>query len=346
MLKGAGYTAEEVDSPRSLLEAARSGQFDLILADLNYTRDTTSGREGLDLLAALEAQGHHTPVIVMTAWSSVDLAVEAMRRGACDFIQKPWDNARALESIEKQVRAARRDASDLDIAAVVQQRLLPNSARPLATIDYAGRCLAARGIGGDYYDFLPVEPHQMGFILGDVSGKGVPAALLMANLQACFHSRSAEELSRPAQLLSSINRHFYASTDYDRFATLFFGVYDDASRRLRYVNCGHCPPLLLRASGGLEALEPTATMIGAFAEWDCTEVEITMGPRDTLLIYSDGVVETVNDRGDLFGERRVIDLLSLQLPASDLVDRIVMAVSDFGNGSRVDDLTVVALRGI
>lgn len=346
MLKGAGYRAEEVDSPDALLQTTRDRKFDLILADLNYTRDTTSGKEGLDLLAALRDQGHRTPVIVMTAWGSIDLAVEAMQRGACDFIQKPWDNARALDAIQKQVRFASQRGSELDIAALVQEKLLPGATPPLATLDYAGRCLAAQGIGGDYYDFLEIAPQKMGFLLSDVSGKGVPAALLMANLQACFRSRGSEELAQPRRLLASINRHFYASTGLDRYATLFYGVYDDTTRCLRYANCGHCPPLLRRAAGNIETLEPTATMLGAFREWDCGEAETKIHPGDTLLLYSDGVTDAANEDGEPFGERRLTTLMPARLSAVELTDRVVAAVSDFANGSRSDDVTVVALRGI
>jgi FixJ family two-component response regulator len=129
LLKGQGYHAVTVESPRALLHAARSDGFDLILADLNYARDTTSGEEGLDLLAGLDAQGNTTPVIVMTAWGSIDLAVEAMRRGACDFIQKPWDNDRVLAAIRKQADADRRRKSELEIAATVQQKLFPHATR-------------------------------------------------------------------------------------------------------------------------------------------------------------------------------------------------------------------------
>ena len=171
--------------------------FDLILADLNYTRDTTSGVEGLDLLASLEAQGNATPVVVMTAWGSVDLAVEAMRRGACDFIQKPWDNDRVMAVIRKQAETVRRRKSELEIAANVQQKLFPHQVHHLKTVDYAGHCVAAREVGGDYYDFLHAGESSVGFVLGDVSGKGVPAALLMANLQACFRSQEPHALLQP-----------------------------------------------------------------------------------------------------------------------------------------------------
>src|SRR5689334_18018466 len=167
LLKGAGYEAISVDSPGALLRRARSEDFDLILADLNYTRDTTSGDEGLDLLAGLEAQGNEAPVIVMTAWGSIDLAVEAMRRGACDFVQKPWDNARVLAAIRKQAASERRRQSEIEIAATVQQKLFPRDARPLRTIDYAGQCVTARGVGGDYYDFLDLGASSLGFVLAD-----------------------------------------------------------------------------------------------------------------------------------------------------------------------------------
>src|SRR5262249_59733080 len=138
MHKCQGYQAVTVESPRALLKEARSEGFDLILADLNYARDTTSGQEGLDLLAGLDAQGNTAPVIVMTAWGSIDLAVEAMRRGACDFIQKPWDNHRVLAAIRKQADAERRRKSELEIAATVQQKLFPANPPPCSTLTYAG----------------------------------------------------------------------------------------------------------------------------------------------------------------------------------------------------------------
>ncbi|MEO8098061.1 MAG: SpoIIE family protein phosphatase [Acidobacteriota bacterium] len=346
MLKGAGYQTQTVDSPRELLTAARSQAFDLILADLNYTRDTTSGEEGLDLLASLEAQGNETPIVVMTAWGSIDLAVEAMRRGACDFIQKPWDNARALAVVRKQAESVRRRKSELEIAAAVQQRMFPHAVPTLASLEYAGHCAAAQGIGGDYYDFLDLGPGRVGFVLGDVSGKGVPAALLMANLQACFRSQSPAGFLDIVHCLSTVNQHFFASTTSDRYATLFFGIYDEAARTLRYVNCGHCPPLLQRADGRLESLDPTATPLGAFEEWSCEAAEIALLPGDTLLLYSDGVSEAVNPAGEEFGVERLVPLLRPAKPATALVDAITAAVSRFSEGTRTDDVTVVAIRAL
>jgi sigma-B regulation protein RsbU (phosphoserine phosphatase) len=342
LLKGQGWQSVTVESPQALLRAARAEPFDLILADLNYTRDTTSGEEGLDLLASLEAHGNAAPIIVMTAWGNVDLAVEAMRRGACDFIQKPWDNDRVVASIRKQADSERRRKSELEIAANVQQKLFPHNSRRLETVDYAGQCVAAREVGGDYYDFLEVAEHTLGFVLADVSGKGVPAALLMANLQACFRSQAPGALLRPAEALVAVNRHFFAST------TVFFGIYDDRTHRLRYVNCGHCAPLLLRASGELEHLYPTATMLGAFAKWSCVEAETGLRSGDCLAIYSDGVTEAGTESGEEFGEARLEAALRAQKwsSAAALVQSVVDAVSEFSHGSRDDDVTVVALRGI
>jgi sigma-B regulation protein RsbU (phosphoserine phosphatase) len=348
LLKGQGWHTITADSPEALLNAARAGAFDLILTDLNYTRDTTSGQEGMDLLASLEAQGNSVPVIVMTAWGNVDLAVEAMRRGACDFVQKPWDNNRLLATIRKQAEPVRQRKSELEIAANVQQKLFPRKLHRLASLDYAGHCVPAREVGGDYYDFLDIGERKIGFVLGDVSGKGVPAALLMANLQACFRSQQPASLENPAQVLRAVNRHFFESTTADRYATLVFAAYDDATRTVRYVNCAHCPPLLLRSTGELERLGSTATMLGAFARWDCTEAETRLCPGDTLLLYSDGVTEAGGDSGDEFGEDRLIHALRVnqRLPAQPLVEAIVHDVHEFSGAARSDDVTVVALRGI
>jgi sigma-B regulation protein RsbU (phosphoserine phosphatase) len=348
LLKGEGWQAVAVDSPGALMQAVLSERFDLILVDLNYTRDTTSGAEGLDLLASLEAEGTSTPVMVMTAWGNFDLAVEAMRRGACDFIQKPWDNERLIAAVRKQAEAERRRRSELEIAANVQQKLFPKNLRAMRTADYAGTCVAAREVGGDYYDFLEISDHQLGLVLADVSGKGVPAALLMANLQACFRNLAPGALLRPTEVLEGINRHFYESTTAERFATLFFAAYDDRTRRLRYVNCAQVAPLLLRASGELELLGPTALMLGAFPRWRCRESQVDLRAGDVLVVYSDGVTEAGMDKGEEFGEERLVRLVrgSGGLTADALVHRIVNEVAAFSGASRTDDVTVVVLRSV
>src|SRR5688572_7892764 len=327
VLKGQGWQAVAVDTPTALMRAVHDEVFDLILVDLNYTRDTTSGKEGIDLLSTLEKQGNSTPVMVMTAWSSFDLEVEAMRRGACDFIQKPWDNDRLLAAVRKQAESERRRKSELEIAANVQQKLFPRNPRLLKTLDYAGHCVAAREVGGDYYDFLEIADHTTGFVLADVSGKGVPAALLMANLQATFRNQPPGSLLRPAGMLESVNKHFYDSTAAERFATLFFGIYDDRTRRLRYVNCAHVAPLWLRASGQIDYLQPTATVLGAFPRWKCKEAAVELTPGDVLVLYSDGVTEAGMEDGEEFGEARLAGQLRelAGQPAATVVQKIIDA---------------------
>jgi phosphoserine phosphatase RsbU/P len=352
LLKEAGHRPEVVDSPKALLAAATSNSFDLILMDLNYTQDTTSGTEGLALLKRVLEQTPATPVIVMTAWGSIDLAVEAMRRGACDFVQKPWNNDRLMRTLDKQAReaairlkTAKRLRSDLDIAHSVQQKLFPQRTNLLVTADYAGRCVPAHELGGDYFDFLDLGPGLMGMVLADVSGKGVASALLMANLQGCFRSQVERRLSMSA-LLAEVNRLFYASTLPEQYATAFFAQYDDRVQRLRYVNCGHLPPILVRTNGSIERLNGNATVLGIFNDWICTEAAIDLEPGDTLVLYSDGITESGIDTGREFGEDRLIEMIEAgrHQPLDVMLDAIVTAARGYSIAEQRDDITVVGLR--
>jgi len=290
------------------------------------------------------------PVIVMTAWSSVDLAVEAMRRGAADFIQKPWDNARLLATIEKQAdrsKERKKSKSEMEIARHVQQRLLPQHAQAMQTIAYGGRCLPAREIGGDYYDFLELGPGRLGAMLADVSGKGVAGALLTANLQASFRSQLELGVRHPKALLTSVNKLFHESTPGEYFATLFFAEYRDQGRELRYINCGHPAAILLRANGEVERLEATALPIGIFASLKCEEKSIALTAGDVLLVFSDGVLEAGIENGEDFGEERLIAAARAG-PGDDvegMLDHIVAEVSRFSPGAQWDDVTIVGLSG-
>jgi phosphoserine phosphatase RsbU/P len=348
LLKGAGHQAETVDSPRGALAAAERSAFDLVLMDMNYSRDTTSGDEGLALLDKMLARDAGVPVVVMTAWSSVDLAVEAMRRGAVDFIQKPWDNERLLATIGKHAdrsKERKKAKSELEIARHVQQRLLPQHAQTLKTITYGGRCLPAREIGGDYYDFLELGPGRLGVLLADVSGKGVAGALLTANLQASFRSQLELGVRHPKALLASVNKLFHESTPAEYFATMFFAEYRDQGCELRYINCGHPAALLLRSNGAIEHLEATALPIGIFAALKCEEKNVTLSPGDVLLVVSDGVLEAGVDQGEEFGEARLIES-ARAASASDVegqLDRMVLDVEHFSPGQQFDDVTIVAL---
>jgi sigma-B regulation protein RsbU (phosphoserine phosphatase) len=347
LLKCNGYAATTADSPQAVLEATRSQSFDLILIDLNYARDTTSGKEGLDLITGLRTSGIDTPVVVMTAWGTVDIAVEAMRRGACDFVQKPWDNLRLLEAIEKQVTRSRQSKSDLDIARNVQQKLLPRTGPPLSTLEYAGRCVPARAVGGDYYDWFDLCSGQLGFALADVSGKGIGAALLMAHLHAAFRTRLSIGYSDAPSLVAGLNRQFWEASLVEQYATLFFARYDDHTRRLHYVNAGHLAPILVRSGGEVERLGSTSSVVGAFSQWSSPEVVTALEPGDTLVIFSDGISEAGLDSGRELGEDGLEELARANRRRS--VEALVECICSTAaalDSEQHDDCTVLALRSL
>ncbi len=200
------------------------------------------------------------------------------------------------EKMAERMEAERRADQEMEIARQVQSRLLPQQAPSLPTLECAGKCVQTRAVGGDYYDFLDLGSGRLGLVLADISGKGMSGALLMANLQANLRSQYALALEDIPRLLRSVNRLFFNNTESNNYATAFFAMYDEEARRLQYVNCGHNPPLLLRAAGEVEWLGATATVLGLFEDWDCTVVETKLLPGDVLVIYTDGISEAGPDQ--------------------------------------------------
>jgi serine phosphatase RsbU (regulator of sigma subunit)/FixJ family two-component response regulator len=244
------------------------------------------------------------------------------------------------------------DTKPLMRALAVQKGLLPQEKPPLQTLDYDGSCTQARTIGGDYYDFLDMGPGKVGFVLADVAGKGIAAALLMASLQGSLHSHYSSQYNTGSkdisQLLISVNRHFYKHTAKDRYATLFFGRYSDATRTLHYVNCGHNPPVLLRRGGAVERLDATATVLGLFSDWDCSVAEIRLETGDILCLYTDGITETTGYNREEFGEARLLDALRKHrdLEASYILQSVQNAAEQFRLGEQEDDLTLLIARAL
>jgi CheY-like chemotaxis protein len=233
-------------------------------------------------------------------------------------------------------------------ARAVQRGLLPQVNPPLKTLDYAGRCIEARMVGGDYYDFLDMGPGEVGFVLADVAGKGIAAALLMASLQGSLRSHYSAGSKDIPHLLASVNRHFHKHTASDRFATLFFGRYSDATRTMQYANCGHNPPILLRKAGAVERLAPTATVLGLFSQWECSVSQIRLEPGDVLAIYTDGITETMGRGRHEFGEAGVLETLQKDrdLEASRTLRSVEKAAEQFRLGEQEDDLTLVIARAL
>ncbi|MFZ0804034.1 MAG: SpoIIE family protein phosphatase [Terriglobales bacterium] len=267
------------------------------------------------------------------------------------------ENIRLAEKMAERMEADRRTAQEMEIARQVQARLFPQKLPAMKTLEYTGACIQARTVGGDYYDFLELAPGRLGLLLADIAGKGFSGALLMANLQANLRSQYAMAVDDLPRLLASVNRLFYESTDDASYATLFFADYDDSSRKLRYANCGHLPPLLLRAQGGphdqvsagsqVERLHSTCTVMGLFEAWRCEIAEVQLAPGDTLVLYTDGVTEAENADGQEFGESQLLNSLRrhAQLPVEPLLQAVVEAVQQFSGGSeQQDDITMVIAR--
>jgi serine phosphatase RsbU (regulator of sigma subunit)/catechol 2,3-dioxygenase-like lactoylglutathione lyase family enzyme len=253
--------------------------------------------------------------------------------------------ARRREVAEK-LEAERRAAQELEIAKQVQARLFPQIPPAIRTLEYAGTCIQARQVGGDYFDFLALGGGRFGVVTGDVAGKGIAAALLMANLQANLQIQCEMPFNQPRELLRSVNQVFHKNTNESAYATLFFGEYDDEQRRLRFANCGHLPPLLLRSDNTVDRLESTGTVLGLFRDWDCLIEERTLCPGDALAIYTDGITEAFNDAEEEFGEERLVDSLRRHrhLPAQGIISAVVEEVLRFSGQEQHDDITLTVAK--
>jgi serine phosphatase RsbU (regulator of sigma subunit) len=256
-------------------------------------------------------------------------AAEAARRAAAD-----------------KLAAEQRVAHELAFAQQVQERLFPQSMPSLRLLDYAGACLPARAVGGDYYDFLSLGPDRLGLVVGDVMGKGMPAALLMANLQANLRSQVTIAPDEPRRLLQSVNQLFCDNSPDSAFASLFFADYDDLTGALRYVNCGHLSALVMRRNGEVERLAATSTVLGLFPEWECAVGESRLGPDDVLALYTDGLTEAFDDAGEEYGEERLVDALRRHraCPPQTLLGSLLDEVRSFSPHEQHDDRTLIVAR--
>jgi serine phosphatase RsbU (regulator of sigma subunit)/predicted enzyme related to lactoylglutathione lyase len=248
----------------------------------------------------------------------------------------------AAERLESERRAAR----ELEIAKQVQARLFPQTLPPLKTLDYAGVCIQARHVGGDYYDFLALGNQRLGLVIGDIAGKGIAAALLMANLQANLRSQFALARDEPQLFLQSVNRLFFQNTTDSAYATVFFADYDDSARTLRYANCGHLCAILLRLSGEIERLHATATVLGLFEDWHSPTVECQLAPGDIFALYTDGVTESFNESEEEFGEDRFIAALQRNstLPPQAILSAVIDEIKLFSPHEQHDDITLIVAR--
>jgi sigma-B regulation protein RsbU (phosphoserine phosphatase) len=351
LLKGEGYHTDHADSPAGVLAAVRAHKFDAVLVDLNYSRDTTSGGEGLELVARLHELDASLPVVVMTAWGSIDLAVEAMHRGARDFIQKPWRNEKLLEVVRAQVRDGK-DQRRLQVAAEqessearrIQEGLLPREIPQLAGYEIAAAWQPARLVGGDYFDVMTLDAERRAICIADVAGKGLPAALLMANLQAAVHATASPEVT-PSAFCKKIDALIRRNLPDDRFITFFYGVLDARDNTLLYCNAGHNAPLLLR-EGSSFSLQTGGPVLGITEAPAFAQGRVRLESGDRLVLFTDGVTEATNEGGEQFSEWRLADVLRKANGAGAEVIKTqsMAALRSFGGETFEDDATLVIVK--
>ena len=348
LLKHEGYEIEAVNSPAAVLACLAGGPFDALLMDLNYARDTTSGQEGLDLVAQVQEIDSSLPIVVMTAWSSVPLAVEAMRRGVRDFVEKPWNNDAVLRKLQEQVERARDERRHLRLAKAeaalaheTERGLLPREIPELPGFEICGAWHPASVLGGDYFDARRLNDRMLALSIADVAGKGTSAALLVSNLQACVRASGSAEVG-PAELCKRVNRLMRGNLDRDRFVTFFYALLD--GRQLAYSNAGHNAPILVRSTGTVERLDRGGIVIGLAGDADYEQGTLTLDPGDRLLLFTDGLTEACSASDEEFGEERLIELAieSRGLGAKAIEEKVLGAAADFCKKFD-DDVTLVVV---
>ncbi len=309
---------------------------DLVFLDIQMP-----GRSGLEIAASLSPPRPN--IVFCTAFDQY--AIRAFELHAVDYVLKPVSRdrlAQTVDQIRQKLSENREIVRDLQSAQVVQERLFPHVLPAMDTLDYAGACRPARSVGGDYFDFLPIAPGKLGIALADVSGKGVAAALLMASLQGRLQSQARTYADDPAGLLSELNRDIWRTTEGARYITMFYGVYDDATRGFSYVNAGHNPPLVRGRTN--RQLDRGGTVLGCFESIALEREVVTLAAGDTLVVFSDGITEARNARDEEFGEARLASLVESagSGTAAQLRDRVLEQVEAFGGGIAAhDDRTVI-----
>jgi phosphoserine phosphatase RsbU/P len=351
VLGEAGFETDTVASPQDVLEHVASRAYDLLLMDLNYTRDTTSAREGLGLLRDIQHRDPRLPVVVMTGWGTIDIAVEAMRNGAKSFIQKPWDDAALVEIVRREVAEGQigrshdaRTRNDTQEAQRVQRALLPWTLPSIDGGALAAQWLPALGVGGDCYDVLRFSETRVGISIADVIGKGVPAALLMSNLQAAVRAYASSDVS-PAQVCRSVNRLLHHNIAPGKFVTFCYALVDTAAQTVEFSNAGHNPPIVCHPDGRIDRLLPTGLVLGVDEDAAYAGGVVKLRPGDRLVWFTDGLIEARSRDNEDFSDERLVEFISTHrhLSATAMVDVLVRTARQWANDELEDDVTVMVM---
>jgi phosphoserine phosphatase RsbU/P len=257
-------------------------------------------------------------------------------------------NSQLTAAMAQQVAQSARMNREIEIAREVQEGLFPQELPRVHGLVYAGYCRPARGVGGDYYDFVESPGGGLGIAIGDVSGKGIPAALLMASLRAALRTQAMDGAPDLARLVSRLNRLIYEATGANRYATFFYGQYDPATRRLEYVNAGHNPPFVFRgADGEAVRLEGGGPVIGLLPEAAYEAQVVTLAPGDLLVAYTDGISEAMNAQDEEWGEERMAEAVQARTTPEPqaVVEALMTSADQFAAGApQHDDMTLVVAR--
>ena len=346
-MPGVTIVGEASDGEEALREIPRLAP-DLVFLDIQMP-----GRTGMEVAATLPPP--RPRIIFCTAFDHY--AIQAFENHAVDYLLKPLNRDRlagAVERIRGMVESGERMQREMTTASRTQARLYPASFRPTERLEVSGACRAARQVGGDYYDFLPLGDGKIALAVGDVSGKGLFAGLLMAGLQGRLQALARRYPGDLVGLFDELNRAMHAITGSNRYATLFYGVFDESTRRLTYVNAGHPAPLWLHGDGGAlrgfsgtSTLNPSGTVVGLLPEASFEQATVQLVSGDHLLIFSDGLIETRNIQGTELGAGGVETAArqGLQDGAEGMRDRILTEADRFRAGSELeDDVTLVVVR--
>ncbi len=370
-LQTEGYEVAIVGDGAEAVRRARAEAFDLILLDVMLPN-----KDGFEVCRELRQTGLPTPIVMLTAKTDEFDKVLGLDLGADDYVTKPF----SPRELRARIRAALRhqpgrvsQSADLEgqlrVASEVQQRLFPQLRPPLATLDYVGFCQPARGMSGDYYDFLDLSPGKLGLLVADVVGKGIPAALLMASVHASIRTHAPLFGDRCGEVLAQLNTLLYEATDAGMFATVFYGVYDGQSRVLTYANAGHEAPLLLRVAAAPDAppdeavassaavegekrtrltclrLDSRTPPVGLLPTLPALQMSLQLVPDDWLLVFTDGITEALNEKGEEFGRERLLAAIARNLhrTADEMRDAILAQLGGHSRGlPQSDDVTLIA----
>ncbi len=351
LLRGHGYSVMLCSSPGEAMAAAQQRPPDLAMIDMNYQRDSTSGLEGLELIERLRQIDGTVPIIALTAWGNVELAVSAMKHGASDFIEKPWRNDSLIEKVRtltgqvEQRRSSQRisDCERQD-AQQLQARIVPRRHVTAEGIELLGESTPAGVVGGDYFGVWQPTANSLHFCVADVSGKGTPGAMIAAMLYASLSTLSASNDS-PDFILRRLETILRNQLGEGHYVTIFYGVIDLSSRILNFVNAGHCPPILRHADGSLQSLSSTRPVLGLILDSEFRSERLRLATGDRLLLYTDGVTEAGNDAGEEFGAERLTSLMERQSeqPLAEQFGSIMDSVRGHARGNFEDDATLLLI---